>query len=101
MPNQNHLLMSEKGQRQTLSRSIGISALPPKADIAYDGGNVGFVPEPDIGALCGSCNDGCSGWRNGQGAWTGYLPDIAAGMTVCYMTFEFCVFCWKLSRRFR
>jgi hypothetical protein len=35
------------------------------------------------------------------GAWTGYLPDIAAGMTVCYMTFEFCVFCWKLSRRFR
>ena len=35
------------------------------------------------------------------GASTGYLPDIAAGMTVCYPTFKFCVFWWKLYRRFR
>jgi hypothetical protein len=42
--------MSALGQKQTFSRSIAMSALPPKADIVQHGGNVRFVPKADIAA---------------------------------------------------
>jgi hypothetical protein len=41
-------LMSGKGQNRTLKRLHPMSALPPKADIVHDGGNVRFVPKADI-----------------------------------------------------
>ena len=40
--------MSALGQKQTLGRSNGMSALPPKADIVQDGRDVRFVPLADI-----------------------------------------------------
>jgi hypothetical protein len=40
--------MSAMGQKQTSSRPVAMSALPPKADIVHHCGNVRFVPEADI-----------------------------------------------------
>jgi hypothetical protein len=39
--------MSELGQKQTLRRSIAMSALPPKADIGTQPRDVRFVPIAD------------------------------------------------------
>ncbi len=41
-------MMSALGQKQTWLTVLVMSALPPKADIVYDGGNVCFVPLGDI-----------------------------------------------------
>jgi hypothetical protein len=40
--------MSALGQKQTLHSEIGMSALPPKADIAEHDRHVRFVPKADI-----------------------------------------------------
>jgi hypothetical protein len=40
--------MSALGQKRTLGCLELMSALPPKADIGHDGGNVRFVPKADI-----------------------------------------------------
>jgi hypothetical protein len=40
--------MSALGQKQTFGSRNVMSALPPKADIVHDGGNVRFVPKADI-----------------------------------------------------
>jgi len=40
--------MSALGQKQTLHRSIAMSAIPPKADIADHDPDVRFVPKADI-----------------------------------------------------
>jgi hypothetical protein len=40
--------MSALGQKQTSRFEIGMSALPPKADIADHDPDVRFVPEADI-----------------------------------------------------
>jgi hypothetical protein len=40
--------MSALGQKRTLNHVRPMSALPPKADIVHDGGNVCFVPIADI-----------------------------------------------------
>jgi hypothetical protein len=40
--------MSALGQKRTFSRSIAMSALPPKADIAQRGLDVRFVPIADM-----------------------------------------------------
>jgi hypothetical protein len=40
--------MSALGQKQTSQRSNGMSALPPKADIADRDPDVRFVPQADI-----------------------------------------------------
>ena len=40
--------MSALGQKRTLSSAWGMSAIPPKADIAERGWHVRFVPEADI-----------------------------------------------------
>jgi hypothetical protein len=37
------------GQKQTFSRSVAMSALPPKADIRQHDLDVRFVPKADIG----------------------------------------------------
>jgi hypothetical protein len=39
------------GQKQTFSRSVAMSALPPKADIAECEYDVRFVPIADIPSL--------------------------------------------------
>jgi len=41
--------MSAMGQKRTSQQVSGLSALPPKADIAERGWNVRFVPKADIG----------------------------------------------------
>jgi hypothetical protein len=41
--------MPALGQKQTLHRSNGMSAFPPKADIAERNWDVRFVPIADIG----------------------------------------------------
>jgi hypothetical protein len=41
-------LMSALGQKRTSRSEITMSALPPKADMAQDGGNVRFVPKADV-----------------------------------------------------
>ena len=43
--------MSALGQKQTLQRTLLMSALPPKADIGTQPRDVRFVPKADI---CGS-----------------------------------------------
>jgi hypothetical protein len=40
--------MSALGQKQTPNSQPVMSALPPKADIVLQGGNVRFVPKADI-----------------------------------------------------
>jgi hypothetical protein len=40
--------MSALGHKQTLNRSLGMSALPPKADMAQSDRDVCFVPKADI-----------------------------------------------------
>ena len=45
--------MSAMGQKQTLRHVIGMSALPPKADIAEHDRDVRFVPRADI-PRCGT-----------------------------------------------
>jgi hypothetical protein len=40
-----HAAMSALGQKRTFSRSVAMSALPPKADIAERGYDVRFVPK--------------------------------------------------------
>ena len=40
--------MSALGQKQTLEQALGMSALPPKADIFEGGVDVRFVPKADI-----------------------------------------------------
>ena len=40
--------MSALSHKQTLGSAQAMSALPPKADIDCDGGNVRFVPKADI-----------------------------------------------------
>ena len=40
--------MSALGQKRTLTTTRAMSALAPKADIVQHGGNVRFVPIPDI-----------------------------------------------------
>jgi len=42
--------MSALGQKQTLGMVRPMSALPPKADIGTQSGDVRFVPEADIKA---------------------------------------------------
>jgi len=41
--------MSALGQKQTLGHARAMSALPPKADIETQSGDVRFVPKADIG----------------------------------------------------
>jgi tripartite-type tricarboxylate transporter receptor subunit TctC len=47
--------MSALAQKQTSDWRPLMSALPPKADIAHDRGNVRFVPKADIQAAFGYC----------------------------------------------
>jgi hypothetical protein len=70
-----------------------MSALPPKANIRQRDLDVCFVPIADIRCFAAVATMDVAAGAVAIGAWTGYLPDIAAGMTVCYMTFKFCVFC--------
>jgi hypothetical protein len=44
--------MSASGQKRTLPRSSGMSALPPKADMAERQFDALFVPKADIVANC-------------------------------------------------
>jgi hypothetical protein len=74
-----------------------MSAIHPKADMVQHRCDVRFVPE-DIGCFAAVATMDVAAGAVAIGAWTGYFTDIAAGMTVCYMTFKFCVFCWKLYR---
>jgi hypothetical protein len=43
--------MSAFGHKRAFSRSVAMSAIPPKADIHCDGRNVRFVPIADIERL--------------------------------------------------
>jgi hypothetical protein len=47
--------MSALGQKQTLERAPGMSALPPRADILRGGSDVRFVPKADIRISMTSC----------------------------------------------
>jgi hypothetical protein len=75
-------LMSALGQKQTWRSEMAMSALPPKADIRADDQDVCFGPKADIGCFAAVATMDVAAGAVAIGAWTGYLPDIAAGMTV-------------------
>jgi hypothetical protein len=52
--------MSALGQKRTLRRSIAMSAIPPKTDVAEPDRNVRFVPKADINHFLEL--RGMSGW---------------------------------------
>ena len=52
--NNSYRLMSALGQEQTSRPEISMSALPPKAEIVHGGGNVRFVPTPDVSNRSGT-----------------------------------------------